>query len=116
MVGVGYRDAGAAPGDRAVWQNSRNTYSESGAGVGRLALIRNVTGEGRVLLISGVNMVTMEAVGEVVLDPSKWQQLAAALRIDPARPIPDFEALLETEAIDHAPMRAQFVRIRRLEP
>lgn len=110
----GYRDRFAARGERSDYSLSGSAFDEKGSGFGRLAVMRNLSGDGKVLLISGVNMVTMEAVGEVVIDPAQWTELRRSLKIEDKAPLPEFEALLQTEAMDNAPLHARFIRIRRI--
>jgi len=81
-------------------------------GYGRLAVLPNLSGHGQVLLLSGVNMVTMEAAGEAATDPAIWAELQSRLGISSSRPLPAFEALLKTEAVDNTPQHAQIVKAR----
>lgn len=114
LRGRGYRDVRAADGQLAEYVSKGSSFDEWGSGFGRLACLPNLSGQGSVLLISGINMVTMEATGEAALSPESWVELRKRLGITASSRLPAFEAILRTEALDNAPQHAQVVAARRL--
>lgn len=109
--GRGYRDL--ATGGQEYFATS-STFHERGPGYARLALVPNLDGVGRVLLISGLNMVTMEAAGEFAADPEAWRQIRKSLGLRPGSEMPAFEALLRTGSIENTPVHAQLINARPL--
>ena len=67
------------------------------------------------LLISGVNMVTMEAAGEYALNPESVPDLLGALHVKSLDQIPYFEVVLESGAVDNTPKQARILAARVLE-
>ncbi len=94
----------------------RDAGQEHGLGYGRLALVPNLSGKGSVLLISGLNMVTMESAGDFALNPIHTPELLNALGAPSLDKIPYFELVLETQAVDNAPSKARILAARRLGP
>lgn len=111
VQGRGYRDVA---GTGKEYFTTENTFHERGVGYARLACLPNFDGGGRVLLISGLNMVTMEAAGEFAADPAAWRQLREALKVRSARELPFFEAILRTDAVENTPVRARLLEARLL--
>jgi hypothetical protein len=109
--GRGYRDL--ATGGQEYFATSC-TFHERGPGYARLALVPNLDCVGRVLLISGLNMVTMEAAGEFAADPEAWRQIRKSLDLRPGSEMPAFEALLRTGSIENTPVHAQLINARPL--
>jgi hypothetical protein len=112
LRGKGYSDLRASTGEMAEYSSNTSTFVERGSGFGRLAYVPNLSGQGHVLLISGINMVTMEATGEAGLSAHTWSELKAKLGIQANSRLPSFEALLKTEALDNTPQHAQVVKAR----
>jgi hypothetical protein len=109
--GRGYLDL-AAGGQEYFAESS--TFHERGPGYARLALVPNLDGVGRVLLISGLNMVTMEAAGEFAADPAAWREIRKTLGLRPGSEVPAFEALLQTGSIENTPIHIQLINARLL--
>lgn len=86
--------------------------AEHGTNYGRLAYLPNLGGQGGVLLINGVNMVTMEAAGEFALSPGAAPEILAAVGAKRFEDLPYFEMMLETHAVDNTPSRARIVATR----
>lgn len=111
--GIGFTNRAPRAGEAAGFLVA-NASQEHGQGYGRLALVPNLSGKGDVLLISGVNMVTMESVGDFALNPAHSAELLKALGAESLEALPYFEAVLETQAVDNAPGRARIVVVRNL--
>lgn len=114
LMGVGYRDESPRAGEPSVYRISEPSYFERGSGYGRLAAVPNFSGQGQVLLLSGINMVTMEAAGEAALDPAIWSEIQGLLGLRRGDPLPSFEVLLKTEALDNTPQHAKVIKARLL--
>lgn len=116
LRGRGYQDLLAAGGERAMYLMPDNAFNERGTGYGRLAVLPNLSGQGQVLLLSGINMVTMEAAGEAAVDSSIWAEIRGRLGIRQHGPLPAFEVLLQTEAVDNTPQHAKVIKARLIPP
>lgn len=114
LRGRGYRDLLAKGGEPESYLMPDNSFNERGMGYGRLAVLPNLSGLGQVLLLSGINMVTMEAAGEAAVNPSLWSEIRGRLGIRESGPLPAFEVLLETEAVDNTPQHSRMVKARLL--
>jgi hypothetical protein len=114
VQGKGYRDQTPASGAPREYFGTNNSYNETGPGFARIALLPNLADENQVLILGGVNMVTMEAAGDFALDPNHWLEIRRMLNGPNGQPIPYFEALLETKAVDNTPQSARLVLARRL--
>lgn len=90
--------------------------AEQGTNYGRLAYVPNLSGQGGVLLINGVNMVTMEAAGEFALSPGSAGAILSAVGAKRFEDLPYFEMMLETHAVDNTPSRARIVATRIVGP
>ena len=112
MQGKGYRDVNAKAGEQAEYLSTGSSFDERGSGYGRLACLPNLSGQGQVLLVSGINMVTMEATGEAALSPDTWSELRNRLALGKGVRMPAFEAILKTEALDNTPQHARVVKAR----
>lgn len=113
--GVGFLNRRPHAGEQSEYFTA-SASNERGPGYGRLALVPNLGGKGHVLLIGGVNMVTMEAAGEYALNPQSVPDLLNALHAKSLAQLPYFEAILESGAVDNTPKRARIVAARLIEP
>lgn len=109
--GVGYRNRKPRQGEQAVY-TVRNAQNEQGLGYGRVAFVPNGFGPEGILLISGVNMTSMEAAGEFTFDPNSLSELLAALSAPRSAKLPYFEVLLETNSVDNTPQRPRILASR----
>ena len=107
--GKGYEDV--RDGGRPYFVTD-STFNEKGTGYARVALVRNLTGTDPVLLISGINMVTMEAAGEAVLRPEVWTEIRRRVPNFGGPGLPMFEALFRTSAVDNTPQKAELLVVR----
>ncbi len=83
-----------------------------GPGIARLALVPNLGGNGDVLLLCEVNMVTMEAAEEYAACSDCVAPLLKALGIRRLEDLPYFEAILGTSAVENTPHRAKVITAR----
>lgn len=111
--GVGFANRSPRSGEPTEF-TVRNAGREHGLGYGRLALIPNLSGRGSVLLISGLNMVTMESAGDFASNPVHVPELLRALSAPSLDHLPYFELILETQAVHNAPSKARIIAARRL--
>lgn len=113
---VGFRNLSPKTGEPAAFTVSTDeARREEGRGYARLAYVPNLSGKEGVLLISGVNMVTMEAAGEFAADAATFPELMRALGKGPKDKLPYFEAILETHAVDNTPRKSSLRTIRLIE-
>lgn len=112
--GVGYRNRKPRQGEQAIY-TVHSAQNEQGLGYGRVAFVPNGFGPEGVLLISGVNMTSMEAAGEFTFDPNSLSELAAALSSPHAAKLPYFEVLLETNSVDNTPQRPRILASRLID-
>lgn len=109
--GVGFANRRPLPGEPAVYR-VLHADREEGLGYARLAFVPNTSGDDGVLLIGGVNMVTMEAAGEFVTDPAVVPRILQALDVPSLDRLPHFELMLETQAVDNTPEKARILASR----
>jgi hypothetical protein len=110
---VGFRNLSPRPGEPAAFMvTADEARKEEGLGYARIAFVPNLSGQEGILLLSGVNMVTMEAAGEFAADPATLPELMRALGRGPKDNLPYFEAILETHAVDNTPRNSKLRTIR----
>jgi hypothetical protein len=87
----------------------------SGIGYARVAYLPNLSGNGYVLLIAGLNMITSEAAGQYVVSPALGADLRKLFRIGSYADLPYFEVLLRTSAVDTTPSAVKVVARREIK-
>jgi hypothetical protein len=105
----------AKPGELERYSNPQDASINSGQGYARVALLPNMSGNGYVLLLTGLNMVTAEAAAEFVTNP---KYLGEALKLFNARnagDLPSFELLLRTSSFDTTPKDMSILAWRRIQ-
>jgi hypothetical protein len=85
----------------------------SETGYARVALIRNGSRAGKVLLIAGLNMESTEAAGEFFLDPSSLGKVLKGLGAKTLAEIPTYEMVLRTYNVGGTGRSAEIAAIRR---
>jgi hypothetical protein len=113
--GVGYANLKPRAGEPAnflVHEASR----EDGLGYARVAMLPNAAGNQGVLLVGGVNMVTMEAAGEFVSNAESLPQVLHSFGLKENAALPNFEVVLETHAVDNTPQKARIVASAVINP
>ncbi len=106
--GVGFLNHKPRPGETGLY-SAANAEREDGVGYARVAFVPNSSGRPGVLLIGGINMVSMEAAGDFLAHPDSIRLALAALGLDRLDPLPYFELLLQTRALDNTPQGAKIV-------
>ena len=113
---VGYRNLSPKAGEPAAFMvTADEARQEGGRAYARIAHVPNLLGNDGILLLSGVNMVTMEAAGEFAADPEAYSELLRALGRGVKDKLPYFEAILETHAVDNTPRKSRLRTIRLLD-
>jgi hypothetical protein len=104
------------PGEQARYEGLRSTGTE-GDDYASIALLPNITQDGSVLILQGLQQEGTEAAGRFLVDAGNRQQLLRALGI----PISDrvignlwFEALIRSRTVSGAPNSTTLVAIRRI--
>ena len=104
------------PGEQAQYQGLRWTGSE-GEDYATIALLPNMTRDGSVLILQGLQQEGTEAAGRFLLDAENRRQLQRSLGI----PVSDsvagniwFEALIRSRTVSGAPNSTALVAVRRI--
>jgi hypothetical protein len=105
------------PGEQAQYQGLRLTGAQ-GDDYATIALVPNMTRDGSVLILQGLQQEGTEAAGRFLLEVENRHQLQRSLGI----PISDsitgnvwFEALIRSRTVSGAPNSATLVAVRRLQ-
>jgi hypothetical protein len=101
------------PGEKARY-SAATTVPQFGVTYGVVARVPNLTGTGKVLLISGIKYTGFEAAGEYATSAKAAQELAKAFHVSDISEVPDFEVLLETYSIASAPRYVKVAALRRI--
>jgi hypothetical protein len=112
---AGFLNRHPRAGETEIYRPQNSLDINSGRGYARLAYLRNPFGDGFVLLLTGVNMVTSEAAAEFASDPARVTELlkvSGAARLDK---LSHFEVLLQTSALDTTPKDVRVVAYRPLD-
>ena len=112
---TGFVNVHPAPGELAAYVPQSSLTVNSGVGYARLAYLPNPPGQGFVLLLTGVNMVTSEAAAEFATDPARIPELLKLTGAPDLAALPHFEILLETSAVDTTPKDVHVIAYRRIE-
>jgi hypothetical protein len=103
-------------GEQARYEGLRSTGTE-GDDYASIALLPNITQDGSVLILQGLQQEGTEAAGRFLVDAGNRQQLLRALGI----PVSDrvignlwFEALIRSRTVSGAPNSTTLVAIRRI--
>lgn len=111
---AGFVNTRSRPGELPRYSVER-PYINSGTGYGRVAYVPNLSGNGFVLMVTGLNMVTAEAAGDYATDGEKLSELRRLLGAAETDNLPYFEVLLETHALDNSPTQVRVIAFRRLD-
>ena len=114
--GVGFHNRHPRASERDYYTiGNEQASKEEGVGYARIAYVPNTSGAESVLIVGGVNMVTMEAGGDFIADPNSVSELLRALALPSTSRLPYFEVVLETNSIDNVPQKSRIVaaRVRR---
>ena len=104
------------PGEQARYEGLRWTGTE-GEDYATIALLPNITRDGSVLILQGLQQEGTEAAGRFLVDAESRQQLERALGIPLSGRITGnlwFEALIRSRTVSGAPNSTTLVAIRRI--
>jgi hypothetical protein len=104
------------PGEQAQYEGLRWTGSE-GDDYATISLLPNITGEGSVLILQGLQQEGTEAAGRFLADPENREQVRRALGIPASSGRIEnvwFEALIRSRTVSGAPNSTTLVAIRRI--
>jgi hypothetical protein len=104
------------PGEQRQYEGLRWTGSE-GEDYATIALLRNMTQDGSVLILQGLQQEGTEAAGRFLADAENRAQILRALGISRSDPITGnlwFEALIRSRTVSGAPNSTSLVAIRRI--
>jgi len=104
------------PGEQARYEGLRWTGTE-GEDYATIALLPNITQDGSVLILQGLQQEGTEAAGRFLVDAENRQQLLRALGIPVSDHVPGnlwFEALIRSRTVSGAPNSTTLVAIRRI--
>jgi hypothetical protein len=105
------------PGEQAQYQGLRWTGSE-GEDYATIALVPNMTGDGSVLLLQGLQQEGTEAAGRFLLKAENRRQIQRSLGIPASDSIGGniwFEALIRSRTVSGAPNSTTLVSVRRIQ-
>jgi hypothetical protein len=105
------------PGEKTRYEGLRWTGT-IGEDYADIALIPNVTRDGSVLVLQGLQQEGTEAAGRFLAEPENRQQLKAALGIAGTEKSLDnvwFEALIRSRTVAGAPNSTNLVAVRRIQ-
>jgi len=112
---TGFTNGHPLAGEQPTYTPKTDLNVNSGVGYARLAYLPNPPGEGFVLLLTGINMVTSEAAAEFATDPGRVAELLKVTGATNLRQLPHFEILLQTSAVDTTPKDVRVIAYRRLD-
>lgn len=104
------------PGEQARYEGLRWTGSE-GEDYATIALLPNMTQDGSVLILQGLQQEGTEAAGRFLVDEENRRQILHALGIAPTDRMTGnvwFEALIRSRTVSGAPNSTNLVAIRRI--
>jgi hypothetical protein len=95
------------PGEPALWwdHTAREQYAH-------VALVPNLSGNGKVLLAAGTSMSAKEAGGDFITDPEVPAQLARTFGVNDLRQLASFEVVLRSRSLDGTPQGWHIVASR----
>jgi hypothetical protein len=110
-----FRNTAPRPGEPEILARNNNGASK-GESYGLVALLPNMSGTGKVLLIEGLNMEGTDGAGEFLLNPETCAILNQRLRSEIGLPGQHFEALLKLTPVAGGSANVQLVSVRRPLP
>lgn len=111
---VAFRNTAPAAGEQAEYlpvQGPSGNIAYS-----RLALLPNLSGRGKVLLIGGPSTSLMEVLARSAASESFLHDLRTRLGLRPDQPLPHFEMLVEVREMSRAPVEVRVVAARLIRP
>ncbi len=111
----GFTNRHPLAGEQPAYTPEKSLNVNSGVGYARLAYLPQPSGEGFVLLLTGINMVTSEAAAEFATDPARVAELLKFTGAKTLAGLPHFEVLLQTSAVDTTPKDVRVIAYRRMD-
>jgi hypothetical protein len=99
------------PGERPSYVSARGNGRETS--YARIALVPNLSGTGKVLLVAGCNIAGNEAAAEFLLSPASVALVKHTLGLSDLSQVSYFELLLEISTLDGADRGARILAFRR---
>jgi hypothetical protein len=78
----------------------------------RVALLRNLSSDGYVILLGATSEEALEAAGRFLIDPQQLSQLVKAFGLSGPEKLPSFEAVIEVEGLRSVPENSHVVAER----
>lgn len=103
------RNRNPRPGEPELLAPSQAEANES---YGIAALVHNLTGTGKVLLVAGFSMEATEACGDFLLKPENRQRLLRALGVYSESGLAGFEVVFKTKAVSGTGRTAEIIATR----
>jgi hypothetical protein len=107
-----FRNVLPGPGEAETFARNNNGASK-GESYGIVALLPNMNGSGKVLLIEGLNMEGTDAAGELVLNPHSCEVLIEHLRKQVGFPEKYFESLVKLTPVNGSAANVRLISVRR---
>jgi hypothetical protein len=107
-----FRNVSPRRGEAATFARNNNGASK-GESYGVVALLPNMNGSGKVLLIEGLNMEGTDAAGELLLNPHSCEILIDHLRQEVGFPGQFFENLVKLTPLAGSSANVQLISVRR---
>lgn len=101
------------PGDPAVFETQVN--GNSVVSYATISFLPNLSENGRVLMIAGLNTEGTETAGDYVITPESCERLLRKIGVDSTGPIPPFEAVIRLNSVGGASSTSEIVSARRIE-
>lgn len=107
----GFKNRAPAPGEPLEYRHI-NSSGSSGLSYARVALVPNLSGTGKVLLLTGLGTFKTEAAGDFLLHPGSAALVRQTLGLSHDGPLPGFELLLEAVEINKTGTSARILSWR----
>jgi hypothetical protein len=104
------------PGEQARYEGLRSTGGD-GDDYATIDLVPNLTHDGSVLILQGLQQESTEAAGRFLADPENCRQLQRSLGVSASDTIPEniwFEALIRSRSVSGSPNSTTLVAVRRI--
>ena len=106
------KNSAPQPGEPEIYASSREGSVETS--YARIAMLPNLGGAGKVLLLGATTSGAIEAAGDFLLRPEHLDTLLELLHVKKTDGIPYFELVLEVKAVDVTPQGMRIVAHRHL--
>ncbi|MCL4403050.1 MAG: hypothetical protein M1436_10395 [Acidobacteria bacterium] len=105
------RNVRPRPGELPAYRaNSRDGQLRT---YGRMGLLPNLSGRGRVLLIGGPSAGIVEMLSGRLSDPAFYREIQTRLAMTGSEPMPFFETLIEVTEVSNTPVSIRVLCVRR---